>query len=415
MSQFNAFYSKHSKEILKDYQHASRTYVDNGFALAPKFGFQYYVVFNINPDTVIDKTWLEKGRRDVGVLVKKSDLPKFTISTETLNQYNRKTVVQTKLSYSPITIEFHDDNSGVTHNLWLNYFKYYYADSNYGVKRDYAVSMPEEYRNNKYGVTDNTYGLYDTELASGAGSAGISASAKDVGFFRSIDIYVMHLQKEYTKFTLVNPKITEWAHDNVNQNESAKVLQNRMTLAYETVFYEEGFIEQGIAPEGWTPTHYHKTSSPLSVGGNSQNAIVGTRPQNPTLLNAAERRPAYASGNTRSPFDTPIKPPRVGTAAKKQPNNLLLDIGKALATNYLNKKGLGRLGPVGYNIAQGVLGGVQGIQNPAGKYSSPPSQDTQPGIVNLPGGVGINLFKGLNTSVDGKIRANPAAVILPKR
>jgi hypothetical protein len=275
--------------------------------------------------------------------------------------------------------------------------------------------MPDEFRNNKYGARDNTYGLYDNELES-PGSVGSSQTpAKDVGFFRSIDIYVMHLQKEYTKFTLVNPKITEWSHDNVSYSETTKTLQNRMSVAYETVFYEEGFIEQGIAPEGWTPVNYDKSPSPLSVGGNSQNALVGTAPRQPTLTNAAERRPAYALGNTRSPFDQPIGPRKVGTAAKKQPNNLILDIGKALATNYLNKKGLGKLGPVGYNIAGGVLGGIQGIQNPAGKYSSPPSQDSQPGIVNLPGGVGINLFKGLNTSVDGKIRANPAAVIIPRR
>ena len=45
--------------------------------------------------------------------------------------------------------------------------------------------------------------------------------------------------------------------------------------------------------------------------------------------------------------------------------------------------------------------------------SLPPTQN-QPGIFNLPGGVGINIFKGINTTVDGKIRANPAAIILPK-
>jgi hypothetical protein len=50
-----------------------------------------------------------------------------------------------------------------------------------------------------------------------------------------------------------------------------------------------------------------------------------------------------------------------------------------------------------------------------GKYASPPSTQSQPGILNLPGGIGINIFKGINTSVDGKIRANPAAIIFPKR
>lgn len=412
MSQFNAFLAKHSKEIFKDYQHASKTFVDNGYAKAPKVGFLFYTVFNINPDAVIDATWLEKGRKDIGVLVKKVDLPKFQISTETLNQYNRRTITNTKLTYNPVSFEFHDDNSGITNNLWINYFKYYVADSNYGVAKNYSVSLPEEYRNNKFGTKDTTYGLYDSELSYGAVSE--FNLARDVSFFRSIDIYVLHLQKEFTKFTLINPKITEWTHDQVSYSEGNKVLQNKMSVAYETVFYQEGYIQEGVQPEGWIPVYYDKTPSPLSVGGNKQNAITGTRPKVPTLTNAGERRPAYATGNTRSPFDQPLKQPRIGVANKKPEPNLVLGLGQALATNYLNKKGLGKLGPVGYNIAQGVLGGIQAVQNPAGKYSSPPSTDAQPGIVNLPGGVGVNLFKGLNTSVDGKIRANPAAVIFKK-
>lgn len=413
MSQFNAFLSKHSKEIFGDYTHASKTFIDNGYAKTPKVGFLFYVVFNINPEAVIDKTWLEKGRKDIGVLVKKADLPRFNITAETLNQYNRRTLVNTKLTYNPVSFEFHDDNSGISNNLWINYFKYYVADSNYGVAKNYSVSLPEEYRNNKFGTKDTAYGLYDSEIAYGAVSE--FNLARDVAFFRSIDIYVLHLQKEFTKFTLVNPKITEWAHDQVSYSEGNKILQNKMTVAYETVFYQEGYIEQGIQPEGWTPVYYDNTPSPLAVGGNSQNALIGkTSREEPRPANAATRRPTYNLGNTRSAFDQPLKQPRIGVAAKKPEPNLVLGIGEALAKNYLNKKGLGKLGPIGYNIAQGVLGGVQGLQNPSGKYSSPPSQDTQPGIVNLPGGVGVNLFKGLNTSVDGKIRANPAAVIFKK-
>ena len=34
---------------LRDYQHASRLYVNNNYELAPKMGWLYYVVVNINP------------------------------------------------------------------------------------------------------------------------------------------------------------------------------------------------------------------------------------------------------------------------------------------------------------------------------------------------------------------------------
>ena len=101
---------------LKDYQHADRVYVKNNYARTPKLGFLYFVVFNINRQAVKDATWL-KNQTEVGILVKKIDLPKFDVTTEIVNQYNRKTVVQTSLKYQPISVDFHDDNSDITHNF----------------------------------------------------------------------------------------------------------------------------------------------------------------------------------------------------------------------------------------------------------------------------------------------------------
>ena len=115
-----------SDASMKDYQHANRLYVQNNYARAPKVNFLYFVNFNINQGVIIDKTWEEKRKNDVGLLVKRVDLPKFTIGTETLNQYNRRTVVQTKLTYGNVQIEFHDDNSDITTDLWKNYYQYYY-------------------------------------------------------------------------------------------------------------------------------------------------------------------------------------------------------------------------------------------------------------------------------------------------
>lgn len=417
----------------RDYQHASKLYVDNGFAKAPKFGFQYLVNFNINPNTILDKTWLEKGRREVGLLVKKIDLPKFTIGTETLNQYNRRTIIQTKLTYSTVSVEFHDDNSGITHNLWTNYFKYYFADSNYGDTGNFPLTVPKEFKNTKYGPIDNTYGRYDSELSSGSVGFEDAGASNDVGFFTSIDIYVLHVQKEFTKFTLINPKITEWAHDSLDQSGGGKILQNKMTIAYETVLYAEGSIQDGRQPEGWIPLYYDRGPSPLSIGGkrspqtsqgrregydgltNAPKPVLPTalrqeaRPQQGLVRGVSQRR-----SNINTGFDNPYLPKRVGTGSLRK-TNPILELGKLLLLNQINKKGLGKQKSVGYNIASGVLGGIQNIQNPAGKYSSPPSTENQLGILKGPGGIGINLFKGLNTSVDGKIRANPAAILLPKR
>lgn len=367
---FNNYLSGQGTAVLRDYQHANRLYVTDTYAKSPKLGFLYFVSFKINELAVVDKTWVEtKGSRDVGLLARRADLPKFTVSTETLNQYNRKTVVQSKITYSPLTIELHDDNSNITHNLWVNYFKHYYADGNYGdssVGTTYNYSGAGAFTDTKYGVKDYTYGLY--------------ANKQTPAFFSSIDIYVLYRGK-FTQYTLVNPKITEWAHDSLDQSDSAKILKNRLSISYENVIYRDGRLVAGKEPDAWTSIYYDKTPSPNAVAGN---------PKNPYDLSGAKQ----IGGSFKNP-------------------NPLLDLGAIIAKNYINKNGAGKLGPVGYNVASGALGALS--RAGPGKFASPNSAPNQPGIFNLPGGAGINIFKGLNTSVDGKVRANPAAIIFPPR
>lgn len=367
---FNNFLSSTGNRVLKDYQHGSKLYVDNTYALAPKFGFIYFVQLNINSLLALDveSSWASRDILDVGLLAKKVDLPKFSIATETLNQYNRKTVAPSKLTYQPISIELHDDNKNVTHRLWKAYYKHHVIDS---------IQDPVAFKDTKYGITDYAYGFYD--------------NGKTGPFLDSIDIFVLH-QGQFTKYTLVNPRITEWAHDSVNQADGAKVLQNRMTVAYESVVYAEGTIVPGQDPENWIPVYYDNDPSPLAIAGNPVNTPVYTR--------------------AASAFDQPGKARVYGRVGGSYGSgNPLVDIAAIIAKNYVNRNGLGKLGPVGYTMASGVLGALGGG---SGKYSDPPSTQGQPGIFNLPGGVGINIFKGLNTSVDGKVRANPAAIIFPK-
>jgi hypothetical protein len=362
---FNNFLSnKGYGPIMKDYQHASKLYADSNYARAPKLGFLYFVELDINRDAVSDDAWATNDWLDVGLLAKKVDLPKFTIANETLNQYNRKTIVQTKLTYNPVTIELHDDNSEITHNLWVNYYRNYYSDG--------TVSRAA-FKDTKFGTTDYSYGMRDT-----------------VPFLNAINLYVLH-QGNFTQYTLVNPKITDWQHDSVNQSEGGKILQNRMTLAYERVEYYTGVIEPGIDPIGWTANYYDKEPSPNTVAGIGTNDVT------------------YGPSGT-STFDKP-GPERIFGSTRPQAPGLLQQLGMILAKNYVNESGLTRQKAVEYNIAASVMGQ---LGTGPGKYASPPDTQENPGVFTLPGGIGINIFKGFNTSVDGKIRANPAAILFPK-
>jgi hypothetical protein len=85
---------------LRDYQHANRVFATNAYELKPRFKFLFHVSFTLNVQEI---PFLRGalGNDEINMLslaVKTIDLPKYTIDTETLNQYNRKRVVQTKIN-----------------------------------------------------------------------------------------------------------------------------------------------------------------------------------------------------------------------------------------------------------------------------------------------------------------------------
>jgi hypothetical protein len=95
-------------DSLRDYTHASKTFTTNAYELKPRFKFLFHVSFTLNTAEIPALSQLAGVNEitSLSYLVKTVDLPKYTIATETLNQYNRKRVVQTKINYDPVTITF---------------------------------------------------------------------------------------------------------------------------------------------------------------------------------------------------------------------------------------------------------------------------------------------------------------------
>ena len=71
---------------LKDHQHAARLFVDDTFRLAPKARFLYHVVFEKNESVKLPQGFTPEKLIQVGKLVKRIDLPRYTIAAETKNQ-----------------------------------------------------------------------------------------------------------------------------------------------------------------------------------------------------------------------------------------------------------------------------------------------------------------------------------------
>lgn len=238
---------------LRDYQHAARLYVDNYYGMAPKASWSYFVEFTIHEAFAnskgfpeIDKKWISR-KGDIGLLVKSADLPRFTIGHETINQYNKKSVIQTKMMYNPISITFHDDMDNLVSRLWENYYRYYYADSKIPKTFDGRFEPSSQYNNTPY-----IYGLNN---------------GQSFPFFKNIKIYLLN-RKKYTSVTLINPMITEWNQGQLD-NSGTKFLESKMTFAYEAVQYENNMKslgKQSLNSPLITDRYYDNTPSPLRSG-----------------------------------------------------------------------------------------------------------------------------------------------------
>ena len=227
--------------LLRDPQHAARLFNVDNFRLAPKHKFLFHVSFGINPAAVKSAELLNAHKNEINMLVKSVTLPNIDITTATVNQYNRKKVVQTTYKFNEITIKFHDDNQGIINLLWQNYYSYYYADP-------ISATVTGAYKRNAMQNANYITAPY-----------GLDNGSID-NFFTYIKIYQM-ARHQYVSYTLYNPLISKWSHDNLDY-KSTDLHDNTVNIAYEAVSYGSGIVTPGD-PEGFGMDHYDQTPSPL--------------------------------------------------------------------------------------------------------------------------------------------------------
>lgn len=328
---------------MKDYAHASRLYADSVFALAPKAGWMYYVVFDIEPAAITDQQWANQQRiTEVGMLVKSADLPKFSVQTEVVNQYNRKTVVQKNIVYNSVGLALHDDQSNVVHNLWLNYYRYYFADSTWGGTGPIGTARdntPGAYQNNKYLPPNDLFNPVNY---------GLNSKLVSAPFFRSITIYQLN-RKLFTSFKLVNPIIKSWEHDRVDQSAGNKLAESKMTVDYEAVFYGVGQVKKDN-PSGFAVFHYDNSPSPLSIAGGGNNSVFGPGGVVPGALELFGD-----VSNILNP-DSSVGPLGVLGTVLKGTN--LVQNAKKISRESLRAEGYAILDKTLRNVAQGGLNGL---------------------------------------------------------
>jgi len=243
---------------MKDYQHASRLYLDNNYRLAPKNKFLFYVVFNLDrsiANVTGSQAYPNNSATELNMLVKSCQLPKFNMGYEERIQYNKKAYVATRIQYQPINIVFHDDQADTVTAFWKSYYEYNNADTVTNGGDNPSINKDTMYQS---GNIKTQYGMDNNKV-------------RGKPFLKSIQIFSLH-QRQFTSYILVNPVISAFSHDDHDQTDGAGLMTHSMTVMYEAVVYNTGFLKKD-APTGFATLHYDLEPSPLIAKGN--NSLLG--------------------------------------------------------------------------------------------------------------------------------------------
>ena len=280
---------------LRDYTHASKIFKSAGYDLAPRNKFLFYVYFNLNTNIPAVANLISGGKSNViGLMVKTAQLPSYSIDVGTMNQYNRKRLIQTKINYNPCQLVFNDDHSDLIRNMWYQYYQYYYSDPTYkygntpnqsgtlgeisGVFGGFNYSTNDTYTPSRvvqhWGLSGQGYSNPSLQSLSSSLLTGPSSSVEP--FFRDITIYGM-AQKSYAQYTMINPLITDWTHDTYDYSQGSGIVTHTMSIRYENVKYYSGAIGGDKPSDSVTgfadPAYYDPVPSPIAVPG-SNNTVM---------------------------------------------------------------------------------------------------------------------------------------------
>lgn len=191
---------------------------------APRPKFLFLVRFIRGVDSNTPKSW-EAGMQ---FAVKRFDRPRVSADVQTLNQYNKKRLIQTGIKFGAVKIEFHDTTDQMVMQMWHEYAAFYFGDfrKTNGNDWEYDITNPD-FKNS--GGTG--FGL---TLPNELNTEATKNSPK--GFFSKLECYQFSAGT-YTQFDLINPKISSFDPDDMDYgSEHGHGLT--MTLDYETIIYK---------------------------------------------------------------------------------------------------------------------------------------------------------------------------------
>lgn len=348
--------------ILRDYRHAARIYTDSNFRLSPKYGFLFYVEFDFNP---LITEISNQTAQELGMIVKSVSLPKFTIDTKVHNAYNRVNIVQNKIKYDPVTIQFRDDQADNVKQFWYDYYSYFYRDPDYA---DATYSAQHKYQSRP----SFDWG-YSPRPAVGYNNAN---GTQPYQYIQAIRIYSLY-QGNFSEYQLVNPTIISFKHGDhdVSVNE---FMHSDMSVQFETVKYLEGTVTRDTVG-GFIDLHYDNTASPNGDTPQSQTnstqivdlannqTAVNPMMRSDTALSAASGNPSIGVPPLLTGLTTNMSGGTGGGYSIPALGSLTQGVtGSAVLGRNLQSAGVGLVGSATSTLANGITGAVAKGLGPQG-------------------------------------------------
>jgi hypothetical protein len=259
-----------------------RNYADNSFGTTTSYGQvltsvprskHAFIVEFFTTRTTGKKEW-RKMLDGLTTIVQTCDLPDFQFNTQTLNQYNRKRIIQTKVEWQPISIKFFDTRDNKFQDVMQEYFAWYYKDgrsdtTNFGSGAfvpdtvndrpfiDYFGFQPpftesSTIKNKKRFSHDVPFSkpkpkaadIGETEEANGAETSPDGSKSEDPINFEKYFFSKIVITRQYggrkklieSPITIFNPTITAINHDTLDYG-TAQPITWTVTFAYEGVSY----------------------------------------------------------------------------------------------------------------------------------------------------------------------------------
>ncbi len=245
---------------LRDSRHAANAYGFNKVNLVngtPRHKFEFFVKFNFNNEEptvrAFVNAFLNQVDQDIVTqMVKTVTMPSMQIDTEVLNQYNKKRISQKSISYSPITVTFHDSVEGRMMRLWEMYYEYYFKDGvageklnvgqNSGAGNAIIGTFLERFLDafNGQSAPEHRKDQYRNDLLTDNFTDNYGYNLKRIGntkyLIDSFDIFQVH-GGLFSRTRIIHPRVSGFTHDTLDYEDSSGLVEMRFEFEHEGVIY----------------------------------------------------------------------------------------------------------------------------------------------------------------------------------